>query len=157
MQLLLRLAVASTSDVLEHGARGDGVADNSAAIAAAFAACSGGGAGNTVLFRTGHTFRSGPIEMSCNDSVVALQAGARIVARNSTAGWPFGMDCPEPAQGMSPRQMAPLLWRYARNVSLQGGGEVDANGEMWWAGACSNEVPAWPGHGHCGVPSVPFP
>jgi polygalacturonase len=128
-----------TFDVLAHGAKGDGSTDDTAAIDAAFAACRAA-AGGTVLFRAGHTFLSGPIELACNDSVTVVEPGALLRARNTTAGWPFGPDCPEPAQGMSPRQAAPmLLISFGRNVSLEGGGVVDANGEMWWANACGNE------------------
>jgi polygalacturonase len=132
-------------DVLTHGAKGDGVADDSAAIHEAYSACRAAG-GGTVLFRSGHTFASGPIEIACNDSVTMVQAGATIRARNTTVGWPFGLDSPEPSQGMTPRQMAPMLQiSYGRNIAVEGGGVIDANGEMWWDGACGN----WwckPGH-----------
>ena len=95
------------ADVIKHGAKGDGHTDDSAAIAAAYAACRAAG-GGTVLFRGGYTFLSGPVELRCNDSVTLLQAGATIRARNTTVGWPAGPDCPEPAQGKTPRQMAPM-------------------------------------------------
>ena len=138
---------AGVFDVLKYGAKGDGAADDGTAIAAAYSACAAAG-GGTVLFRSGHIFRSGPIDLSCNDSVTTVQAGATILARNSTAGWPFGLDCPEPAQGKTPKQMAPmLLVAHGRNVTVNGGGVVDANGEMWWDGACGNW---WCRDGHAG-------
>ena len=135
---------ARVFDVLAHGAKGDGTTDDSRAIAAAYAACRESG-GGTVLFRDGHVFVSGPVELSCNDSTTVVERGATLRARNTTTGWPFGLDCPEPAQGSSPRQMAPmLLISNGRNISIEGGGAVDANGEMWWSGACGNE---WCPHG----------
>jgi polygalacturonase len=131
-------AVGGVFDVLRHGAAGDGHTDDSAAIHAAYSACRAAG-GGTVLFRSGHTFASGPIELACNDSVTVVEAGATIRARNTTDGWPFGLDCPEPAQGKTAAQMAPMLQvTHGQNVSIEGGGEIDANGEMWWDNACGN-------------------
>eukprot|EP01043_Picozoa_sp_COSAG02_P010945 COSAG02_NODE_396_length_23126_cov_282.150258_18_plen_280_part_00 len=125
-------------DVLRHGAVGDGRTDDGAAISSAYTACRAAG-GGTVLFRSGHTFISGPIDLACNDSVTVVEGGATIRARNTTAGWPFGLDCPEPSQGKTPKQMAPMLQvLHGRNVSIEGGGDIDANGEMWWANACGN-------------------
>lgn len=92
-----------------------------------------------VVFRSDHTFRTGPLSFACNDSVVILEPGAVIAARTTTVGWPFGLDSPEPAQGRTPRQMAPLVGiSYGRNISILGGGTMDANGEMWWREACGN-------------------
>jgi polygalacturonase len=134
----LAASVDGVFDVLRHGAIGDGRTDDGAAIRAAYAACRAAG-GGTVLFRGGHTFISGPIDIACNDSVTVVEGGATIRARNTTDGWPFGLDCPEPSQGKTPKQMAPMLQVLrGRNVSIEGGGEIDANGEMWWANACGN-------------------
>ena len=131
-------SVGSVFDVLRHGAVGDGLTDDSAGIRAAYSACRAAG-GGTVLFRSGHTFISGPIDLACNDSVTVVEGDATIRARNTTDGWPVGLDCPEPAQGKTPAQMAPMLQvLYGRNVSIEGGGEIDGNGEMWWANACGN-------------------
>lgn len=125
-------------DVLAHGAKGDGTTDDSAAIVRTYEACAAHGGGR-VVFRTGHVFRTGPFELACNHSVTEVQAGAVVAARNTTNGWPLGMDCPEPAQGRSAKQAAPFLQvYYGINVTLTGGGTVDANGEMFWREACGN-------------------
>lgn len=131
-------AAGAVYDVLQFGARGDGATDDSASIVKAYAACAAGG-GGTVLFRAGFRFVSGPLQLACNDSVTELEDSAVLVARNTTSGWGFGADCPEPSQGKTPKQMAPfLLVEYGRNITLTGGGTVDANGAMWWALACGN-------------------
>ena len=60
-----------------------------------------------------------------------LQPGSLVISRSTTDGWPLGLDCPEPAQGRSPAQMAPFLQvTRGRNVTVRGGGTVDANGEI---------------------------
>ena len=139
-------AGAATFDVLDFGAAGDNETDDGAAIAAAYRACREAG-GGTVLFRGGgggggggeRIYGTGPVALACNDSVMLLEPGATLAARNSSAGWPLGPDSPEPAQGRTARQMAPLLHvDHGRNVSVVGGGALDAEGEVWWREACGN-------------------
>jgi polygalacturonase len=138
-------AGAPIFDVLTFGAKGDGISDDGDAITKAYAACSASG-GGTVLFRSGKTFATGPLTLKCNDSVTVIQSDAKLVSRNTTDGWPYGLDSPEPAQGKTAKQMAPLLMiQNGRNMTFHGGGTIDANGEMWWEHACGN----WwcpPGH-----------
>ena len=142
-------------DVLHFGARGDGSTNDGPAIGRAYAACAAAG-GGTVVFAAGRTFLTGPMQLACNNSVTVLEPGTVVRAVNSTAGWGFGPDCPEPAQGESARQMAPLvLVEHGRNVTVRGGGTFDARGEMWWANACGNEwCPA--GRGSTAVGFRPF-
>ena len=55
------------------------------------------------------------------------------------------MDCPEPSQGLTSHQAAPfMLLNYAENVTITGGGVLDANGPMWWKQHCGNWwCPPW--------------
>eukprot|EP01052_Picozoa_sp_SAG31_P023187 SAG31_NODE_1894_length_6965_cov_26.137198_6_plen_377_part_00 len=156
---------AKVFDVLAYGAKADGVTNDAAAITKAYAACRAAN-GGTVVFAGGRTFRTGPISLGCNHSVTLLQPGAVLlsVLWNSTAvaggasaagqtaaaagqgtgvaggtTWPFGPDCPEPSQGKTPRQMAPLvLVSHGVNMTVKGGGALDAAGQQWWEGACGN-------------------
>ena len=57
--------------------------------------------------------------------------GAVVLSRNTTDAWPFGPDCPEPAQGRTPRQMSPLMHvQSGLNITVTGGGTVDGLGEL---------------------------
>eukprot|EP00039_Didymoeca_costata_P016128 m.284026 g.284026 ORF g.284026 m.284026 type:complete len:438 (-) comp16339_c3_seq10:94-1407(-) len=127
--------------VTSFGAKGDNATDNTAAIMATYKACAASGPGTTVVFpgSEGQIYRSFPFEIRCNDSVTLIENGATIKGIEDEDRWPFGPDCPEPAQGKTPKQMAPLLYmNYANNVSVMGGGTVDGIGSMFWSEACGN-------------------
>jgi hypothetical protein len=117
-------------DVTHFGAMGDGVHDDTASINLAYAACNSAG-GGTVLFpphvasQDGATttaervFNTGPFELACNNSVTMLSPTVVVRARTTTTGWPMGLDCPEPAQGRTAQQMAPLLSiNFGQNITL---------------------------------------
>jgi polygalacturonase len=140
--LALEAKSEAVFDVMTYGAKGDGETDDSVAIAKAYAACrahGGGGLTKVVRFASGRVFRSGPVELACNHTTTLIEEGAVLMARGTTDGWEYGPDCPEPAQGRTPKQMAPFLHlQYRVNVTVTGGGAVDALGEMWWKEACGN-------------------
>jgi polygalacturonase len=95
---------------------------------------------------TGTTvFVVGAIDLSCNDTVIEVQRDVVVRSTHTTVGWPLGPDCPEPSQGLTSRQAAPfIMLRGVRNVTLTGGGVLDANGPMWWAEHCGNWwCPKW--------------
>ncbi len=151
---------ARVFNVLDFGAKGDGVTNDHLAIAQTFAACrravraGGGGAGGggaEVVFPAPGRYVTGPWEIACNDSLVRVERGASVVsftANGSTVGWPIGaLDCPEPSQGLTSKQAAPfILAHYARNVTLTGGGTLDAGGKPFWHEHCGNWwCPKWSG------------
>lgn len=128
-----------TFDVKSYGAKGDGNTDDSGAIHSAYAACVSGGSGGVVRFPAPGVYVSGPIVVACNDSITLVELGSTLLSRNTTDGWAMGPDCPEPSQGKTSSQAAPfILLDGVRNVTVNGGGSVDANGEMWWDQHCGN-------------------
>ena len=117
----------STYNVLECGALGDGRADDTYAIQAAFnrAYDTGGGA---VLFPAGHVYVSGPVRIRSNTKLIVKQ-GATIRAlpdfdHYTTPAFP-GND----QEG--------TLWLYAENeenIEIVGGGTLDGNGPSFMGG-----------------------
>lgn len=144
---------ATVFSVKDHGAVGDGSALDSAAIAATFAACRAAGPvyGSEVLFPAPGRYITGPWELACNNSVVRIESGASVVSwtvNGSTQGWPIGaLTCPEPSQGLTDKQASPfILAHYVHNVTLTGGGTLDAGGAPFWAEHCGNWwCPKWSG------------
>ena len=156
-------------DVTDYGAKGDGKTRDDAAIAATFAACRAAGVGDDgpreVRFPAPGQYITGPWELACNDTVVRIEQGASVVsytASGSTKGWPIGgLACPEPSQGLTDKQAAPfMLVQHANNITLTGGGTLDAGGKPFWDEHCGNWwCPKWdpgpnparpgknPGHG----------
>eukprot|EP00041_Stephanoeca_diplocostata_P014709 m.276836 g.276836 ORF g.276836 m.276836 type:complete len:475 (+) comp19770_c0_seq26:121-1545(+) len=141
---------ASTFSVLDYGAKADGASNNAEAFEKAFEACRGSAALSKVVFFPGtrdttSIYVAGPWNASCNDTVVVIPDNVVIQSINSTLNWPLGMDCPEPSQGLTTRQAAPfILVHKARNLSMIGGGMIDAHGSMWWEEHCGNWwCPPW--------------
>ena len=124
-------------DVMSFGAIGDGVHDDGHSIAKAVAACAAAGGGE-LLFQSGRIFMTGPVVFNCSNAVVTIEAGASLVAPNTTAGWPLGLKCPEPSQGLTSRQAAPFVLVHGSNITLKGGGTLDAKGQLFWAEHCGN-------------------
>jgi len=137
--------MAPLFDVTAYGAAGDGATLDTGAIAAAFADCAAHGGGTVLFPGGGRRYLTGPWSIACNNSVVEIAAGATVASVNTTRDWPLGPDCPEPAQGLTSRQAAPfVLADRLHNVTLLGGGALDAAGPMWWAEHCGNWwCPPW--------------
>ncbi|MCL7748247.1 glycoside hydrolase family 28 protein [Halalkalibacter alkaliphilus] len=114
-------------DITEYGAKGDGVTDNTKAIAATIAACSEDG-GGTVRIPAG-TYLTGPIVLRSNMTLF-VEAGALVLFRNEfDAYYPVetrwsGYEC----YGFSPL----IYGSGLENVSIRGEGCFDGQGTAWW-------------------------
>lgn len=117
-------------DIREFGAKGDGVADDSAAFAAALAACGKAGGGR-ILVPSGE-YRSGPIRLVSNTEL-HLEEGANLHF------------IPEPErylpavktrwEGMELMGYSPLIYAHGcENVALTGKGHIDGGADCntWW-------------------------
>ncbi len=125
--LLLLLAVLCASaqshvyDVTAFGARGDGQANDAAAIQRAIDQCSAEGGGQ-VLFPRNHTFLSGPIQLKSNVEL-HLDATSTLKAHPDERLYRLSAFAKNEGEGM--------LWLWAKgctNLSFSGRGTIDGNG-----------------------------
>ena len=117
---------APACNVLDFGARGDGITIDTLPIRAAVSAC----AGSALVFPAQHVFLTGPLNLS-SDSSYIIEEGATIKAISGPADWPIAAGLPSYAPDYWRYQ--PFLWAYEqRNVSISGGGAIDGSGATYW-------------------------
>ena len=120
--LIVGASVAQTVyDVTAFGAKGDGVADDAAAIQRAIDRCAGEGGGR-VLFPRNHVFLAGPVELKSNVEIY-LEATATLKANPDEGIYHLSAFGENRGEGM--------LWLYANdaeNISIAGKGTIHGNG-----------------------------
>jgi polygalacturonase len=134
---------AGVFDVISLGARGDGKILDTAALLLAFerasAWASSSGKNGIVLLRTGHTFLSGPLNLTAHTSL-KIEGGATLRFSGDRALYPLIVD---PYDGALRR--SPLLGGYmAVDAVVEGGGTIDGNGRAWWPRKPSGLQPQGP-------------
>ena len=121
------------------GAKGDGVAKDTAAIQAAIDSCSQKG-GGTVLLTAG-TYLSAPIVLKSNISL-QLDKGATLLGSADHAEYP-------PMNLFHLPDLQPLVSAAnATNLAITGEGVIDGNGESWWQEARALKNAGVLGSGH---------
>jgi polygalacturonase len=123
----------------KHGAKGDGVTKDAAAIQAAIDACAAHG-GGTVRLVAG-TYLSSPIVLKSNIAL-QLDKGATLL------GSPDHADYPAMTMFHLPDLQPLVSAANATNVSITGEGVIDGNGETWWQMARSFRDAGVLGMGH---------
>ena len=125
LSLLLMACGGTTSDtlfnVLDYGAKGDGMTDDAAAIQKAIDACSAQGGGR-VLFPKGKTYMAGPIELKSNIEL-HLEIGATLLANPDEDIYTLSAFGENRGEGM--------MWLWCdsiENLSITGRGTIDGNG-----------------------------
>lgn len=114
-------AQTAVYDVMAYGARGDGQANDAAAIQRAVDQCSADGGGK-VYFPRNHTFLAGPVQLK-SDVELVLDATATLKAHPDESLYHLSAFGKNEGEGM--------LWLWAkdcRNVSFSGRGAIDGNG-----------------------------
>ena len=106
-----------------HGAKGDGVSKDTAAIQGAIDACERRG-GGTVRLSAG-TYLSGPIELKSNITL-RLDKGATLL------GSADHRDYPPKTEFREPGLQSLVSATNVSNVTINGGGVIDGAGESWW-------------------------
>lgn len=122
----LLLAACSNSkdgvyNVLDYGAKGDGTTDDAVAIQKAIDDCNANGGGQ-VLFPTGYTFLSGPVELKSNVDI-HLDVQSTWKANPDESIYHLSAFGANEGEGM--------MWIYAdgvENLSFSGKGTIDGNG-----------------------------
>jgi polygalacturonase len=110
-------------DPRAYGAKGDGIAKDTAAIQAAIDACEKQG-GGTVRLIAG-TYLSAPIVLKSNIAL-RLDKGATLL------GSPDHADYPAKTEFREPGLQSLVSATNAVNVAITGEGTIDGAGESWW-------------------------
>lgn len=108
-------------NVLDYGAVGDSITDDAVAIQKAIDECNAKGGGQ-VLFPTGYTFMSGPVELKSNIDI-HLEVGATWLANPDESIYNHSAFGENRGEGM--------MWIYAKDIhdlSISGKGTIDGNG-----------------------------
>jgi polygalacturonase len=117
------LGKSTTCDPRAHGAKGDGVTKDTAAIQAAINACEQRG-GGTIRLVAG-TYLSAPIVLKSNITL-QLDKGATLLGSVDHADYP-------PLTLFHLPDLQPLVSALnASNVAITGEGVIDGAGETWW-------------------------
>ena len=117
------LHAATTCNPRDFGAKGDGIAKDTAAIQSAIDACAAKGGGTVRL--TAGTYLSAPIVLRSNITL-ELEKGATLL------GSPDHADYPAKTEFRSPGLQSLVSATHAENVAISGEGAIDGQGESWW-------------------------
>jgi polygalacturonase len=134
---------ARVCDVTKFGAVGDNVTEDTAAITAAIAHCAGQGGGMVLLPAPGR-YLSRPLTIG-DGAHFRIESGATLMAWGDLKTWPSRVLSPpyrgQLAEGLSflvaaspgKHCNASNAISFMHNVTLDGGGTIDAQGWRWWA------------------------
>ena len=118
---MMAVRAQTVYDVMEFGARGDGLSDDAPALQAAIDRCTREGGGRVLLSR-GHTFMCGPVELKSNVEL-HLEATATLLCNPDESIYRLSAFGENEGEGM--------LWLYgngADNLSITGRGTIHGNG-----------------------------
>jgi polygalacturonase len=129
LQLALSLR-ASTFNVRDFGAAGDGHTFDTAAVQKALDACKP--SGGTVEFPAG-TYLSQPLTLQANNTTVQLDPGATLQATTNQMDF---MKTPGDWLKARGSDFIPLIsGKDLTDITITGGGVIDGAGSVWWGEA----------------------
>eukprot|EP01094_Clydonella_sp_ATCC50884_P030277 TRINITY_DN982_c2_g1_i1.p1 TRINITY_DN982_c2_g1~~TRINITY_DN982_c2_g1_i1.p1 ORF type:complete len:352 (-),score=88.32 TRINITY_DN982_c2_g1_i1:681-1736(-) len=130
---LAALSCASTHFVLsELGAVGDGETDNTALFTSVLEKCSKLG-GCTIETGRGRILTS-PFNLTSN-TILRVTTGSALVATDDKHKWALMSPLPSYCQGRDKEgpPYAPFIGGWGvHNITIEGGGEIDGLGAVWW-------------------------
>jgi polygalacturonase len=123
--------VTGTWDVRSHGAKGDGITLDTAAIQAAMDACHAAGGGRVYL--SNGRFRSGTLRFR-DHVILYVEAGAWLVASPRLEDFPTTPSRHPSYTGEKITGKMFLHAEEARNIGIEGRGTIDGGGDTWAEG-----------------------
>ena len=127
--------LASTFNVRQHGASGDGITMEMPVIQALIDRCAEQG-GGTVYFPAGH-YLTGSLFLRSNITLY-LDSGAVILGSENPADYPIIRSRWE---GTHQETYAPLITgKDLQNIAVTGRGSIDGRGAIWWKAKKENSL-----------------
>lgn len=124
---MLVAAEGATHNVRDHGARGDGLTLDTAALNRTVEACAAAG-GGTVLVPPGR-YLTGTVRLQSHVTL-QIDAGAVLLGSEDPDDYP---DTADPWEPDARPWIAPLiLAEDAENITITGRGTIDGQGGIWW-------------------------
>jgi polygalacturonase len=133
---------APTFNVIDFGAIGNGVADDTIAVRSALAAAEQAGP-STVLFPSDHTFLTGAFNLS-SDLILSVQGVILAYPGSEDGHYVLQPNFAFLGPTDQPIWQAFIHSDGANNITLQGGGVIDGNGAIWWKCDCASSNPSAP-------------
>ncbi|XP_062089849.1 probable polygalacturonase At1g80170 [Humulus lupulus] len=121
------MAASSVANILNYGAAGNGVTDDSSAFSKAWNdTCASVAENSTLLVPSGHTFLVHSIIFSgpCKPLNIFVQLDGGIVAPNGPNEWKGSID-------------SLILFEKVDGLTLSGTATIDGRGKGWWDASCA--------------------
>ena len=129
-----RTGRAHTFNVMDFGAVGDGVANDTTAINKAISAVADAGSG-VILFPTGHRFLTAPFNVTSHCTLY-IDANATLLGSTDFADWPELPAMPSygcAKHGGTTRRSSLVHGQNVTDVVITGAnGTIDGQGSAWW-------------------------
>ncbi|KAL4182296.1 hypothetical protein AMTRI_Chr12g241780 [Amborella trichopoda] len=118
-------STSQSFDVMDYGAKGDGMEDDTAAFAKAWGATCHTKGSPEMIIPSGNLFRVGPIEFlgPCQSNDVHVIVEGDIVA-------------PPPSLWKDANLRTWLVFSHVNGLTVDGSGKIDGHGAAWWAQPC---------------------
>eukprot|EP00756_Hemistasia_phaeocysticola_P028342 Hpha_TRINITY_DN16170_c0_g7::TRINITY_DN16170_c0_g7_i1::g.8691::m.8691 len=114
----VRVGGGGTVAVTDYGAKGDGKANDTAAVQAAYDACASKGGCQLVFPGGGRKYVLSAFDISGSHIHTVIEEGATVLISNDRSKWPKGRDF--------------IGAKSQTDLAFSGGGVVDGQGLVWW-------------------------